>query len=356
MRRRTFVQTALAGSLAAGMGAPGWLRGRAGARFWVWVHAGGEAEDWSARFGRLRDAGIEGVLVSGGDVDALATAAHSAGLAIHSWQWIMNRTGDTWVKEHHPEWFNVSRLGESSLTHPPYVGYYQWLCPSRPEVQQYLREQIAAVASHPSIDGVHLDYIRYPDVILPRGLWSKYGLVQDHEMPAYDFCYCEVCRETFRRQTGRDPLTLADPPADVEWRAYRWNSITNIVRLLAGAVHDQQKELSAAVFPTPSLARTLVRQAWDQWPLDRVFPMLYHRFYLEPVRWIGTSAAEGVRTLAGAFPLHAGLYLPDLGTDDLAAAVGAAREAGAAGVSLFDLGNFTDGHAAALRGALRRWG
>ena len=202
---------------------------------------------------------------------------------------------------------------------------------------------------------MHLDYIRYPDVILPSGLWAKYGLVQDHEMPEYDFCYCDVCRAAFRRQAGRDPLDLADPAADAEWLAYRWNSITAVVREPSAVVRARGKEISAAVFPTPSLARKLVRQAWDQWPLDRVFPMLYHRFYEEDIAWIGRSAAEGVRALGGAFPLHAGLYLPDLAPDDLARAIEVARNSGAAGVSLFDSGSLRDAHLPVLRDGLRDW-
>jgi len=103
------------------------------------------------------------------------------------------------------------------------------------------------------------------------------------------------------------------------------------------------------VFPTPTIARQLVRQAWDQWPLDMVFPMLYNRFYEQPVSWIGTGVAEGVNALGGGFPLYAGLYLPDLDPDALAEAIGEARSNGAAGFSLFEMNGITDEHAARLR-------
>ena len=199
------------------------------------------ADIWRARFARLRAGGISGVLVGGGDTAMLADAAHAEGLTFHAWTWIMNRSGDAWVKANHPEWFNVSRNGDSSLTHPPYVGYYQWLCPTRPEVRAYLRSLVTEVAEIPGVDAVHLDYIRHPDVILPRGLWSKYGLVQDHEMPEYDFCYCDVCRDTFRAQSGYDPLSVADPSADQAWREFRWNSISEVVAILAAAAHAHNR-------------------------------------------------------------------------------------------------------------------
>ena len=325
----------------------------AGFRAWTWVHGDGEpAATWRARFERLRDGGIGGVLVGGGDTAMLAVAAHAAGLSFHAWTWIMNRSGDAWVKENHPEWFNVSRNGESSLTHPPYVSYYQWLCPTRPEVREYLRSAVVPVVETPGVDALHLDYIRHPDVILPRGLWSTYNLVQDHELPQYDFCYCDVCRDTFRQRAGYDPLSLADPTADQAWREFRWNSITEVVTLLAATARAHNCQISAAVFPTPTMARMEVRQAWDKWPLDAVFPMTYHRFHDQDIPWIGNAVREGVAAIPATEPLYAGLHVPDLDPDALVQAVGVVRDAGGSGVSFYDSGSLTDAHLVALKRAL----
>ena len=115
-------------------------------------------------------------------------------------------------------------------------------------------------------------------------------------------------------------------------------------------MHARGKAISAAVFPTPTIARTLVRQAWEKWPLDLVFPMLYHSFYRESVEWIGRSAAEGVAALPSSVPLIAGLYLPDLPPADLARAVQVARDGGAVGIAMFEMGGLSDAHLAALRG------
>lgn len=356
MQRRTFLGVIGGAAVSAALEPLGALERTpaAGFRGWAWVHGGGTATeaDWRARFARLRAGGVSGVCVGGGDTATLAAAAHAEGLTFHAWTWIMNRSGDAWVKAHHPEWFDVSRKGDSSLTKPPYVPYYQWLCPTRPAVREYLRGIVDQVAQIPGVDAVHLDYIRHPDVILPRGLWSKYHLVQDHEMPEYDFCYCEVCRATFRKESGDDPLQLPDPTADVRWREFRWNSITGVVRVLAAAVHARNRQISAAVFPTPTIARRLVRQAWDQWPLDAVFPMLYHRFYEEDVAWIGTSTREGVRALPAGRPLYAGLYLPDCDPPTLDRAIRAARDGGAAGFSCFEMNGLTDAHLDVIRRAV----
>lgn len=355
LTRRDFLHGASAATLGAAILSPQLVRAPTPFSAWTWVHGGGTtaAAEWRQRYSRLSDAGLTGVLVSGGETMVHAEAAHAAGLVLHRWTWTLNRSGDARVKAEHPEWFSVSRKGESSLTKPPYVGYYQWLCPSRPKVREYLSDVMDEIAAAPGVDAVHLDYIRHPDVILPRNLWEKYGLVQDHEMPEFDFCYCSVCREKFRKQAGSDPLTLKHPAANREWRQFRYDSVTQLVGVLARTVHARGKAISAAVFPTPTMARTQVRQAWDKWPLDLVFPMLYHAFHRESIAWIGRGVAEGIAALPASTPLVAGVHLPDLPPADLVRAVRVAREAGASGVAMYDLGGLSDAHLAALKAELR---
>lgn len=348
--RREFLQSTAAVALASGLRPSGSVP----FSMWTWVHGGGDVAltEWRQRYARLRAAGFTGVLVSGGDATMHAEAAHGEGLALHRWIWTLNRSGDRAVQEAHPEWFSVSREGKSSLSDPPYVGYYKWLCPTRRPVREYLAGVVSEVAATPGVDAVHLDYVRHPDVILPRNLWETYGLVQDHEMAQFDFCYCEVCRERFERETGRDPVSLPDAPADVEWRRFRWRMVTETVEALARATHAQGKAISAAVFPTPSIARALVRQEWDRWPLDVVFPMLYHSFYREPVEWIEGATAEGVTALPIATPLVAGVYLPDLPPEALGRAIRSARSGGAAGVAIFEMGGLKDEHLQVVRAAM----
>ncbi|MGH7711715.1 MAG: hypothetical protein ACREOG_10555, partial [Gemmatimonadaceae bacterium] len=324
-------------------------------RAWTWFHGNNSTSEsgWRTRFARLRAAGITGLLVADGDTARMAAAARAEGLEFHRWIFMLYRSTDQWAKRSHPEWFSVSRNGESSLTRPPYVSAYNWFCPNREGVRDYLNGIVDRVAARPNVDGVHLDYIRFIDVILPRGLWSRYGLVQDREMAQFDFCYCEVCREKFRQLTGVDPMKLADPSVHVAWREFRWASITELVALLSRTVRARGKQMSAAVFATPTLARQLVRQAWDEWPLDAVFPMLYHHFYLENVEWIGRGAREGVQALPPGRPLYAGLFVPRLDPTSLTRALALSRDAGAAGVALFSMPRLTSAHLAALGNHLR---
>ncbi len=327
---------------------------------WAWVHGGRTQRtpaEWRAYFARLADSGIDGLLVGGGDTRLLSDAAHAEGLAFHRWVWVLNRNADAELKSEHPDWFMVNREGRSCLDHPPYVPYYKWLCPTREGARTHVRERIEEIAADPYVDGIHLDYVRFPDVILPRGLWDKYGLVQDRELPEFDFCYCGACRETFQAETGLDPgnpSDLRDPPVSEAWRRFRWDRVTALVDELTQSVHSHGKPISAAVFATPSLARRLVRQAWDEWSLDLTFPMAYHQMYEEPVSWIGDAVRQGREALGPDAQLFPGLYLPHLTPTELAAAIDAARHGGATGVSLFESDRLTDEHLSVLAGAVGR--
>lgn len=339
MDRRSFLRRAGAGAL--GFTAAGALRALAeepagGSTNWAW---GRVLRDWDEdRTARYLDEAVAsgvGAVLMGGRVDEdVIRLAHARDLKIHLWRWTLCRGGKLLTE--HPEWYAVSRKGECAADRPPYVDYYHFLCPSREEVVEHLVADYVRTASSQELDGVHLDYVRYPDVILPRALWKKYDLVQDTELPAFDYCYCESCRGAYRRAHGRDPLELPDPTASETWRQWRLDRVTRLVNRIVEAVHPLGKEVTAAVFPTPSIARRLVRQDWTRWNLDTVLPMTYHRFYEKPVAWIEEAVREGVRGLGGKRPLVPGLYVSHLkGEGEFEAAVASARAGGASGIALF---------------------
>lgn len=342
MNRRSFI--AKVGQGAVGVSAAGWVVSEQNrieaaearrAKNWIWT-GGGEnlkPDEQKRRFEQFKEAGIDALLFSGYNAEVLARAKEH-GLETHAWIWTLCR-GDKQLLEKHADWYDVSRLGVSAATKPPYVDYYHFLCPSHEEVRDYLVKVVSDLGDTANLDGIHLDYIRYPDVILPVALWKKYNLVQNEELPQFDFCYCEVCRNAFKKETGEDPLKLSDPTASAAWRQYRFDSVTRLVNRLAEAAHAKRKKITAAVFPTPSLAKKLVRQEWVKWNLDAVLPMVYHSFYNEKPEWIERAVREGVTALPAERPLYAGLYLPDLKGDEFDQAVKFAMAGGAKGVSLF---------------------
>ena len=311
-------------------------------KYWVWVGIDKSAtsETLKAKYATMRKHGIQGVFLEGGIDEREFDIVKEAGLELHSWMWTTNR-GDSWIREHHPDWYMVSRNGKSCFDHPPYVDYYRWVSPVIPGVQNYLKEKADELASHPAISGVHLDYVRYPDIILPKGLWKQYGLDQSEEMADYDFCYSEHTRKAFKDFSGRDPLDIKDPAHDQQWLHFRYDSVTHLVKQLAATVKKRHKFITAAVFPTPSMARKICRQDWDKWPLDAVCPMTYNSFYEQNIDWIGDCILENIQAVT--FPVFAGLYMPDLGhLDDFQKALNVVHHRGGSGISLF--GGVSDEH------------
>lgn len=258
---------------------------------------------------------------------------HAQGMQAHVWMWTTNR-GDRWIRDNHPEWYMVSRTGKSCFDQPPYVDYYRWVSPVIPGVQEYIRDKVAGFAANPCVDGVHLDYVRYPDVQLARGLWERYGLDQTEEMPDYDFDYSEPMCQAFMAATGRDPREIENPSQDQEWIHFRHDQVTKLVKLLVKEAHSHGKPISAAVFPTPQRARRICRQDWDKWPLDAFCPMLYHSYYLEEVEWVGECVVENIQAVRQ--PIVAGLYMPAMRTEEeFRSALRLVRKRGSGGVSLF---------------------
>jgi uncharacterized lipoprotein YddW (UPF0748 family) len=350
MERRDFLKYTFAG-VGTTLVAPAALtscnpaRGTVPVPSWTWYVAGKDHNRLSRDLHLLKKYGFEGIHLQGDrkTVEKAAREAHRLGLRLH--QWIITlMSRDPQIAEDHPDWFVVSREGKSSLEYPPYVKYYKWLCPNHQGVVDHLEKKVKEIAAIPGLEGIHLDYIRFPDVILPVGLWKKYDIVQDREYPQYDFCYCDVCRSRFKAEQGVDPLDLPDPSADKDWLQFRYDSITRLVNHLYEVAREEGKKLSAAVFPTPAIARKLVRQEWDRWNLDAVFPMMYHNFYEEDIAWLEEAVKEGENALKGRFPLYAGLFIPAINPPEMPGAVRYVAKGGAQGLCLFRYGSMDDKH------------
>ena len=301
---------------------------------WIWARPNqrDKDDDLKARYAAFKAAGITGLFFEY-DSERHFRAAKAQGLEAHRWIWTMNWPD---LISTNPDWYSKNRKGESCADKPPYVNYYRWLCPSRTEVQQYLESYVNDTLAKDYVDGIHLDYVRFCDVILPVNLWDNYHIEQTKELPEYDYCYCEVCRAKFKEDYGTELADIQYPEASLSWRLFRYNAITKIVNNLSAVAKHHKKFITASVFPTPEIARRNVRQDWTNWKLDGICPMTYHGFYKEKVTWIGDAVAEGVHFLAGAFPLYAGLYLTDFNSDDeIAEGIRVALKNGASGVSFF---------------------
>jgi uncharacterized lipoprotein YddW (UPF0748 family) len=311
-------------------------------KYWVWITADETRTDasFSEEFAKYSKNGIDAILINTyAKPELLARMvrlAKPANLEVHAWMFTVNRPGDK-IAEQHPDWYAVSRDGKSCYDDPPYVGYYKWMCPTRKESREHILHLVEGLAKVEGVASVHLDYIRYSDIFLPISLLPTYNLVQNEELPRFDFCYCDVCAAEFEKQHHRDPRKVENPAIDMEWKNFRLNKIKAIVDDAYTIAHAHGKKLTAAVFPYPEMADHMVRQRWDKWNVDAVLPMIYNSFYNEGVDWVGFATKQGVSDLKGrTTELHTGIYVPPMSTEDVKYAIALAKENGASGISFFD--------------------
>lgn len=301
---------------------------------WVWM--GGNTQysnsDWEKTMRTLDDAGIKGLLINAGItlLNKVIYYAKQYDIEVHAWIWTMNR-GDAY-----PQWLSHNQLGQSLADKKAYVDYYKFMCPALPQVKDFIKTKFDTLMTVDWLEGIHMDYIRYIDVILPVGLQPKYGLIQDHIMPEYDYGYHPYMRELYKKEFGIDPLELNDPGNDTNWINFRLDQLNSTIDELRMHVKEQGLPITAAVFPTPDMSADMVRQNWKGWQLDCYFPMVYHNFYNEDISWIKEVMTVNRGEIGNKSKLFCGLYLPSLQKPgELEQAIKAALEGGADGVSFF---------------------
>lgn len=304
--------------------------------FWTWLDYRPNM-NFDSICSEMKDLGIEGVMLNAPtpeDYKVAIPIAQKYNIQVYAWLWTMNLEHDREkILKEHPEWFSVNRLGNSLADTTAYVGYYKFLCPVLPEVQQYILEKVRSYAEIEGLQGISIDYHRFVDVVLPTTLWPTYNIVQDREYPQWDYGYHPKMIKLFEQEHGYDPRKQEDPSKDETWRQFRCDRISDVANMIAEVVHDQGKTMAASPFPTPKMASKMVRQDWGKWNLDLVFPMVYHNFYTEDISFIADCTIENKRDKNEKTTLYCGIMAND--DPEIFKAMDAALDNGAQGIALF---------------------
>jgi uncharacterized lipoprotein YddW (UPF0748 family) len=278
------------------------------------------------------------------DFDPLAVAVregHRAGLAVHAWLNAMyvwseaTRPADAGhILNAHPDWLAVEANGRRHGLGTPGGAF---LCPSNPDARAHLRAVYVDVARRYPVDGIQLDYIRYPNA---------------------HTCYCAGCRSRFtawleacgRAGLARRGSITATYPS--EWRTWRSEQITSLVASIRDDLRAVRPELtlSAAVIPWGhypqnfrlSDAYTTCGQDWDGWIraglVDAVAPMTY-----TPNTTVFRGWVQGMTRAHPGFPIWWGIGAYHCSPEAAAEKVRIVRSAQAPGWSLFSYGSVTSG-------------
>ncbi len=199
------------------------------------------------------------VSTDGDQIEKCLAACKKYGIKCHVWKVNWNTLGKApadFMKKMRDE--NRMQVSFSGKANP------HWLCPSSTENRKLEVESMLEVARKYDVDGIHFDYIRYPD--------------NEH-------CFCQRCRSEFEKSIGEK---LPDWPKDARSEKYsaRWNDFRrSFITAVVEEVSRKAKEIkpsikvSAAVFSNWQVDRDAVGQDWKLWCekgyLDFVCPMDY---------------------------------------------------------------------------------
>ncbi|MCA1991525.1 MAG: family 10 glycosylhydrolase [Coleofasciculus sp. S288] len=218
-------------------------------------------------------------LVRGWDPLAAAVKlAHERGMELHAWVWmfaaanrrhnaVLNQPTDYPgpVLSAHPDWAMRDKQGR--LFDPNTKKAF--FDPANPEVRSYLLALLDEIATRYQVDGIQLDYIRYP--------------FQDPSANQING-YSRTAREQFKELTGVDPIQISPRNQTLwqQWTDFRIRQIDSFVATASQRLRTQRPNLilSAAVFALPRPERLQrLQQNWEDWAmrgeLDLMVPMTY---------------------------------------------------------------------------------
>jgi len=191
---------------------------------------------------------------------------HANGLEVHAWFNVFRVWGSSKTPPYpnhvvnlHPEWINKDFNGKTT------AGEGCFLDPGIPEVREYTLKVLTEIVKKYDIDGIMLDYIRYPG--------REWG-------------YSDIAVARFNKQYNR---TGKPDPKDPLWAKWRREQVTQMVRDIYRMVEKikPRVKVCAATIPwgdcpsdfTKTDAYATVFQDWRRWMqegiLDANMPMNY---------------------------------------------------------------------------------
>ena len=262
------------------------------------------------------------------DYDPLAYVidrAHSAGLEVHAWVNALRMLSPAasavdprHVCSLHPEWIMSDSTG--GINSP--TGVY--LDPGVPDVQEYTLKVITDLAANYDLDGVHLDYLRYPN--------REWG-------------YNSVSVGRFNTRYGRSGAPVPDDPLWSQWRRDQLTALVGKIYQRVSSVRPGAKVTLAAVAwgdcPSDFESGSSYRAAFQDWAgwlrdgiLDAAIPMNYRDETDATAAEQYRGWLEGMRRWRSDRHVYAGQMVTG-DVDSAVAQLRASRDSGAPGTVCF---------------------
>ena len=290
--------------------------------------------------------------------DPLATVladAHAAGLQVHAWVAVNLVSSSVTLpasRDHviyrEPEWLMVPRelaaeMKKIDLRSPAYIGRLaRWTrahtsiveglytSPLHPAAQDHTAAVIGEIAAKYAVDGIHLDYVRFPNEDFD---YSAAAMEQFKSTITPDLT--DVERREAAAREALDPAAYPNLFPE-RWNDFRRSRLTSLVIKIRTAVKTARPGVvvSAAVVADAHQAFANRLQDWrgwiDQSLLDVICPMAYTT---EPD--VFQKQITAARAYAGSRPVWAGIGAYQLSPAQTLTHIAAANKLGVAGIILF---------------------
>jgi uncharacterized lipoprotein YddW (UPF0748 family) len=287
--------------------------------------------------------------------------AHESGLGVHAWINVNLASSASELpesREHviyrHPEWLMVPRalgqpLARMDPRSPEYLGRLSryvrgqsatleglYVSPMSAAAIDYTTGVVRDIVQRYDIDGVHLDYVRYPGEDFD---YSRDALTAFRRSVLPDLS--STARVTLDAELDRDALIYTKTFPE-RWHTFRAAQLTRLVEQLRDTVKRAKPSvlLSAAVGPDSVEAGSRFMQDWRDWIrrdlLDIVCPMAYTT---DAKLFASQIAAD--YAIAGPHAVWAGIGAYRLSPAEIADNVTAARGVGVSGIILFSYDSLT---------------
>lgn len=269
---------------------------------------------------------------------AFVTEATKRGIKVHAWvqDFYVGVKEETALVVNHPDWMLINQQGElRHTTEGVGFGGYLFLDPANPEVRDFLTSFYDEVLTKvPQVQGLNMDYIRYPISVFEEDTDTGYTTV----------CMTEFAKEnglTLSADNMREDLhrQIVDKGLVEEWIAHRSRYITAFVRQVREMVDKKHpgKLISTAIFPEIEQTYYKKKQSIKVWLDNRYVDMVTPMVHFYGAAQICESVKE-LKEMSGDIRCYTGLYTTyhNQLINELSEHIDASFKAGAEGFVLFD--------------------
>lgn len=276
--------------------------------------------------------------------------AHKRQMKVHVWFetfYVGNdnpQTTPNHVLSVYPMWANKRLSSYDSDVPVPSLsehnGYF--LDPANIQVQTYLLGIINEIIANYEIDGINLDYVRYPQTVDPS--YSNYA--------STNWGYTKVAREEFQAMYGLDPINLVYGSGDWElWTLYRQSQISEFIKSVKKLTEKTDIKLTTVIFPDLKKACSTKMQNWKVWSMNNIVDGFTPLILTGDKNTAVLLLKDITNNISPTTKIYPGLFVTFMGGpfEDLLIQIHKTREFKSKGAIIFDYAHLEDVYIDALK-------